>query len=57
VGRHSTVLSREEHRVAASALFYKVEGEKHCVIRSRYWIIESLYLCLHSLNYIVPSNC
>ena len=33
VGRHSAFLSREEHRVAAGALFYKVEGEKHCVIR------------------------
>jgi hypothetical protein len=33
VGRHSTFLSREEHRVAAGALFYKVEGEKRCVIR------------------------
>jgi hypothetical protein len=27
VGRHSTFLSREEHGVAAGALFYKVEGE------------------------------
>jgi hypothetical protein len=33
VGRHSTFLSREEHGVAAGALFYKVEGEKHCVMR------------------------
>jgi hypothetical protein len=33
VGRHSTFLSKEEHRVATGALFYKVEGEKHCVIR------------------------
>jgi hypothetical protein len=33
VGRHSAFLSREEHRVVAGALFYKVEGEKHCVIR------------------------
>jgi hypothetical protein len=33
VGRHSTFLSREEHGVAASALFYKVEGEKHCIMR------------------------
>ena len=33
VGRHSTFLSREEHRVAAGALFYKVEGEKHCIMR------------------------
>jgi hypothetical protein len=32
VGRHSTFLSREEHRVAAGSLFYKVEGKKHCVI-------------------------
>jgi hypothetical protein len=33
VGRHSAFLSREEHRVAIGALFYKVEGEKHYVIR------------------------
>jgi hypothetical protein len=33
VGRHSTFLSREEHGVAAGALFYKIEGEKHCVMR------------------------
>jgi hypothetical protein len=26
-------LSREEHGVAAGALFYKVEGEKHCIMR------------------------
>jgi hypothetical protein len=32
VGGHSTFLSREEHGVAAGALFYKVEGEKHCAI-------------------------
>jgi hypothetical protein len=36
VGRHSTFLSREEHRVATGALFYRVEGEKHCVIERRY---------------------
>jgi len=33
VGRHSTFLSREEHRVVAGALFYKVEGEKHSIMR------------------------
>jgi hypothetical protein len=33
VGRYSTFLSKEEHRVAAGALFYKVKGEKHYVIR------------------------
>ena len=33
VRRHSTFLSKEEHMVAASALFYKAKGEKHCVIR------------------------
>jgi hypothetical protein len=33
VGRHSTFLSREEHGVAAGALFYKVEGEKLCIMR------------------------
>jgi hypothetical protein len=33
VGGHSTFLSREEHGIAAGALFYKAEREKHCVIR------------------------
>jgi hypothetical protein len=33
LGRHSTFLSREEHRVAVGALFYKFEGEKYYVIR------------------------
>jgi hypothetical protein len=33
VRRHLTFLSKKEHGVAASALFYKIEGEKHCVIR------------------------
>jgi hypothetical protein len=33
VGRHSTFLSREEHGVAAGALSYKVEGEKHYIMR------------------------
>jgi hypothetical protein len=33
VGRHSTFLSKEEHKVAASALFYQAEGQKHCVMR------------------------
>ena len=47
MGRHSTFLSREEHGVAAGALFYKVEGEKHCVMRKS-------TLCL--LNCMVPSN-
>jgi hypothetical protein len=32
VGRHSTFLSREEHRVATGTLFYQAEGQKHCVI-------------------------
>ena len=47
MGRHPTFLSREEHGVAAGALFYKVEGEKHCVMRKS-------ILCL--FNYMVPSN-
>jgi hypothetical protein len=34
VGRHSTFLSREEHGVAIGALFYKVEGEKHYIMRN-----------------------
>ena len=33
VRRHSTFLSRKEHRVAAGALFYKVKEEKHYVIK------------------------
>jgi hypothetical protein len=33
VRRHSTFLSKKEHRVAASALFCRVEEEKHCIIR------------------------
>jgi hypothetical protein len=33
VRRHLTFLSREEHRVVVGALFYKVKGEKHYVIR------------------------
>ena len=33
MGRHSAFLSREEHRVTIGALFYKVEGEKCCIIR------------------------
>jgi len=33
VGRHSTFLFKEEHGVAAGALFYQAEGQKHCVIR------------------------
>jgi hypothetical protein len=33
VGRHSKCFSREEHGVATGALFYKVEGEKHCDMR------------------------
>jgi hypothetical protein len=36
VGRYSTFLSREEHRVAAGPLSYKVEGEKHCIMRKVY---------------------
>jgi hypothetical protein len=34
IGRHSTFFSREEHRVVASVLFYKIEREKHYVIRT-----------------------
>jgi hypothetical protein len=33
VGRHSTFLSRGEHKVTVGALFYKIEGEKHYVMR------------------------
>jgi hypothetical protein len=33
VGRHSTFLSKGEHRVATDALFYKIEGEKDSVMR------------------------
>ena len=44
MGRHSTFLSREEHVVSAGALFYKVEGEKHCVIRQAIPDIKNLHL-------------
>ena len=33
MGRHSTFLSREEYGVAIGALFYKIEGEKHYIMR------------------------
>ena len=33
MGRHLAFLSREEYKVAIGVLFYKVEGEKHYVIR------------------------
>ena len=44
VGRHSTFLSREEHGVAAGALFYKVEGEKHYIIRKAILLIYKFLL-------------
>jgi hypothetical protein len=44
VGRHSTFLSREEHRVAAGVLFYKVEGEKHCIMRKAILLIYKFLL-------------
>jgi hypothetical protein len=43
VGRHSTFLSREEHGVAAGALFYKVEGEKHCVMRKSVFLTKFIW--------------
>jgi hypothetical protein len=33
VRRHSTFLSREEHGVAAGALFYQAKEQKHYVMR------------------------
>jgi len=39
MGRHSTFLSREEHGVAAGVLFYKVEGEKHYIMRKTILLI------------------
>jgi hypothetical protein len=44
VGRHSTFLSREEHGAAAGALFYKVEGEKHCITRKATLLIYKFLL-------------
>ena len=55
MGRYSTFFSKEEHRVAIGALFYKIEGEKHCVIRKAILEIKSLHLCLHNLDYIITS--
>ncbi len=37
MGRSSKFLSREEHGVAAGALFYKIEGEKHLDVIQRHW--------------------
>jgi hypothetical protein len=44
VGRHSMFLSKEEHRVTVSALFYKAEGEKHCIIRKAIPLIYKFLL-------------
>ena len=33
IGGHSTFLSREEYDVAIGVLFYKIEGEKHYIMR------------------------
>ena len=44
-------LTREENMAAAGALFYKIEGQKHCVTTK-----ATQPLCLHSLDYIVPSK-
>jgi hypothetical protein len=44
VGRHSTFLSREEHGVTAGALFYKIEGEKHCITRKAILLIYKFLL-------------
>jgi hypothetical protein len=43
VGRHLTFLSREEYGVAIGALFYKVEGEKHSIMRKAILGIKSLH--------------
>jgi hypothetical protein len=44
-------LTREENMATAGALFYKIEGQKHCVITK-----ATQPLCLYSLDYIVPSK-
>ena len=44
MGRHSTFLSREEHGVTAGALFYKVEEEKHCIMRKAILLIYKFLL-------------
>jgi hypothetical protein len=44
VGRHSAFLSREEHGVAAGALFYKAKGEKHCIMRKAILLIYKFLL-------------
>ena len=36
---------------AIGALFYKIEGQKHCITTK-----ATQHLCLHSLDYIVPSK-
>ena len=63
MGRHSTFLSREDHGVAAGALFYKVEGEKHCIMRkaekgdtidlrvSSNIATSTFILCVHFIDY------
>jgi hypothetical protein len=44
-------LPREEKMAAAAALFLQIEGQKHRVTTK-----ATQHLCLHSLDYIVPSK-
>ena len=43
MGRYLIFLSIKKHRVVAGALFYKAEGEKHCIMRKAIPGIKSLY--------------
>ena len=51
--RYEESLPREEHRIAADTLFYKINGPCHKKGNARY-LTQHLYL--HSLNYIVLLN-
>jgi hypothetical protein len=46
-------LPREEYRIAADALFYKINRPCYKKGNARYL---TQHLCLHSLDYIVPSK-
>jgi hypothetical protein len=46
-------LPNEEHRIAADALFYKINRPCYKKGNARYL---TQHLCLHSLDYIVPSK-
>jgi hypothetical protein len=44
-------LTRKENMATIGALFYKIEGQKYYVTTK-----ATQPLCLHSLDYIVPSK-